>query len=533
MDVEKLIFSYLKGKNFRSSENALKSELKNYLKSEGNSAFIQSICIPAMSELLKSIHDLNQDQQYFTTFSTFRSWVESTADFYQNDLKKIIGPIFIFTYLEMVKRDMSDSIEKFFKEFSSCHWDQSDLDKLVKIRNSEQDFGIFSQRYCISIDSYSFSQMIYFLETHSLVIILKIINKNFQIDLKPSNCPAFLLGKDLKIQTNKTGLVLEEEKIKRENKVPLPTTVEIQQISGSETKEKIVLRPDSQLTIVCHTVRNANEALCLDVSKDSTLLVAGFEDSIIRVFWLVTSKFPFELIGHSGAVFSVSISPLNDLLISGSDDCSIKLWSLKTNICLTTFNEHIFPVWTIQFAPTGYYFASGSNDKVAYLWSTESIKPLRMFAGHNSDVISVAFHPKCHYLATSSADKTVRIWDVANGECLRIFNKHTQAVNFCVFSKDGKTLFTGDDLGDLYAWDVNKKALMWKVELVAGVVSIGVCYDDCLILVGCDNKEVYSISNTGKVMAYYKSKVEVLFTGFSYRNLGITAGIVRINPINL
>lgn len=529
MDAEKLIFSYLKGKNYRSSENALKAELKSYLKIEGNSALINSICMPAMTELLKSIHDLNQDSQYFSTFFKFRSWVESTSDFYQNDLKKIIGPIFIFTYLEMIKRDMSDSTEKFFKEFSSCHWDQNDLEKLIKIKHPDQDFGIFSQRYSISMNSYSFSQLIYFLETHSLVIILGILNKNFHIDLKPSNSPAFLLGKDLRIQANKNVLALEEEKIRRENKVPMPNVAAIQQARDLEVNERVVLGMDSGVSVICHTVRNANEALCVDVSKDSTLMAAGFEDSVIRVFWIVGGKVMSELVGHSGAVFAVSISPLGDLLVSGSDDCSIKLWSLRSNLCICSFVGHVLPVWTVRFAPVGYYFASGSNDKAAFLWSTDSIKPLRMFVGHNSDVLSVAFHPKCHYIATSSADKTVRIWETSSGECLRIFNKHMQSVNFCVFSKDGKILYSGDELGDLCAWDLNKKTLIWRVELLDGVNSIGVCYDDSLLIVGCDNKEVYSINTAGKVLAYFKSKVEILFTGFSYRNLGIAAGIVRIN----
>jgi transcription initiation factor TFIID subunit 5 len=468
MEAEKLIFSYFKGKNYRSSENALKSELKNYLKGEGNAAFLQPVNVPAMSELFKAIHDFNQEDVFFETFSGFKDWVETTADFYQNDLRKILGPIFIFTYLEMIRREFYESTDNFFKEFSSCHWDQNDLDRLQKIKSSTQDLGLFSQRYAVSMDPFSFSQLIYYLEAHSQIIILSIINKNLQINLKPCDSPAVLLGKDLKIQLNKSTLSLDDEKIKKENKIPLPFQNDIIQQRLSNQKSRKVLSSESNITIICHTIRNGNEVNCVEVSEDSLILAAGFDDSVIRVFSIPTSSLDSELLGHAGAVFSVSFSPTGDLLLSGSDDSLVKLWSIPGKICLCNFSQHALPVWTVKFAPTGFYFASGSNDKICYLWSMDSYSPLKMFAGHQSDIVSIAFHPKVVYIATASADKTVRVWESSSGECLRIFNKHTRPATFVVFSRDGRVLYSGDEVGDLCAWDLAKKVLIWKVEFISG-----------------------------------------------------------------
>ena len=531
MEAEKLIFSYFKGKNYRSSENALKSELKNYLKAEGNAAFLQPVNVPAMTELLKAIHDFNQESEYFDSFAGFKNWVESTADFYQNDLRKILGPIFIFTYIEMVKREFYEYTDSFYKEFHSCHWDQTELEKLQKIKSSDQDLGVFSQRYPISMDSFSFSQLVYYLETHSLIIILSIINKNLSVNLKSSDTPAVLLGKDLKTQSNKLNLLLDEEKIKKENKIPLPNLTQLNQIRSTELKERKVLNNDSSLSIVCHTIRNANEANCVDVSEDCKWIAAGFDDSAIRVFYIPETSTGVELISHAGPVFSVSFSPLADFLISGSDDAYVKLWSLTSYICVANFISHILPVWTVKFASTGFYFASGGNDKVCYVWNMEYVEPVRMLAGHNSDVVSICFHPKVLYVCTGSADKTVRVWDTVTGECLRVFNKHTRSVNAVQFSRDGKTLYSGDELGDICAWDINKKTLLWALDLISGIKSISLCYDDSLMLIACDTRDLYCVNSLGKVISGFKSKVEVLYTGFSYRNLGIAAGIVRINSL--
>jgi transcription initiation factor TFIID subunit 5 len=94
-------------------------------------------------------------------------------------------------------------------------------------------------------------------------------------------------------------------------------------------------------------------ALCAEISEDSTLLAAGFSDSVVRVWPLSPNKLKamkpssdLELIdkevddvlyrmmddkntfdikvlhGHSGPVYSVSFSPARDLLLSCSEDAT-------------------------------------------------------------------------------------------------------------------------------------------------------------------------------------------------------------------
>ena len=87
------------------------------------------------------------------------------------------------------------------------------------------------------------------------------------------------------------------------------------------------------------------------------MCAAGFEDGLIRVFSISTEtlkrlKTPEEvmdmdkdqldleniqmptgeksksLIGHSGSVFGISISPRRDFLVSGGEDGTVRLWSL-------------------------------------------------------------------------------------------------------------------------------------------------------------------------------------------------------------
>ena len=528
MEPEKFIYSYFKAKGYRSSENTMKTELKSILKSEVGQLNNWSICLSAMTELFKSIHDLNQDESYFNSFELLKTRVESSPEFYQNDLRKVMGPIFIYMYLEMLQRDMQESAEKFFEDYSSLHWNQNDLESLSKITDQNDDKGIFKEKYKISIQKYSFNQLIHFIETHNLAIILSIINKNLEIDLTLSPSETVLLGKELKILNSKSLLILEEEKSKKDIKIPLPSIVHLNESRNIESQNKAYLSESDMPNIICYTIRNANEALCIDVSENGAILACGFEDSTIRIFEIQETRDGIELIGHNGSVLSVSISPDLNLLISGSDDSCIRLWSLYSYSCLVVYRAHNFPIWTVKFSPFGHYFLSGSHDKIAYLWSTEWNKPLRMLIGHYSDILTASFHPKCSYVATGSTDKSVRIWDINTGECSRIFIGHAHSVNCCIFSRDGRKIISCDDIGDIICWDINKKDKVWHLQLSGGIISIGICYNDQFILAGNNKKEVYAITTNGKIIAGYKTKVEVVSTGFSSRNLGIVCGITRI-----
>lgn len=113
----------------------------------------------------------------------------------------------------------------------------------------------------------------------------------------------------------------------------------------------------------------------------------------------------FTLVGHSGPVFSVSISLDDKFIISGSQDCTIRRWSVQTRSCLVVYHSHQYPVWDVKFAPLGYYFASCSNDRTACVWNMKVHSPIRILAGHISDVECIEFHPNMHYVATGSSDK--------------------------------------------------------------------------------------------------------------------------------
>ena len=63
-----------------------------------------------------------------------------------------------------------------------------------------------------------------------------------------------------------------------------------------------------------------------------------------------------NLVGHTDAIFSVSISPDKKFIISGSFDESIRLWSIYFNNSLCVFKGHFSPVLSVKFSPFTYLF---------------------------------------------------------------------------------------------------------------------------------------------------------------------------------
>ena len=70
-----------------------------------------------------------------------------------------------------------------------------------------------------------------------------------------------------------------------------------------------------------------------------------------------------NFIGHTGEIWSVSVSPDGRLLVSGSSDQTVRLWNIETGELLTSFFIGIDREW-VAWTPVGYYKASAGGDRL-------------------------------------------------------------------------------------------------------------------------------------------------------------------------
>ena len=85
-----------------------------------------------------------------------------------------------------------------------------------------------------------------------------------------------------------------------------------------------------------------------------------------------------SLIGHSGSVFGVSISPRRDFLVSGGEDGTVRLWSLMVYQGVIVHRGHLWPVWDVHF---GQEFLIKKAFKSLTMIVSPSISPLIVTQG--------------------------------------------------------------------------------------------------------------------------------------------------------
>ena len=167
-------------------------------------------------------------------------------------------------------------------------------------------------------------------------------------------------------------------------------------------------------------------AECAVFLPDGSGLVTGSSDGLLEIrdpkqkFSDLRMDLPYQkdedLLWHSTAIMSVTVSNDGTLLASGGTDGLIKVWRLDTGKCLREILAHDGAVVScLTFSNDGTHVLSGSHDTTCREFGLRTSRMLKEFRGHASYVNS------CYYslvdggnalrVLTGSADGTVRIWE--------------------------------------------------------------------------------------------------------------------------
>lgn len=159
---------------------------------------------------------------------------------------------------------------------------------------------------------------------------------------------------------------------------------------------------------------------CVRFSPSATdpILVSGSSDHTVKVWNADGMSHKFTLKGHTGAVYSVAVSPDGSLCASGGKDCKAKLWDLSRG-------EHLFEldcgdvINQICFSPNRYWLCAATDKSITIhdLEKKDKVVDLIPTVAEGAKVpqcLSIAWSDDGSKLYSGYSDGSIRVWEVSD-----------------------------------------------------------------------------------------------------------------------
>ena len=223
-----------------------------------------------------------------------------------------------------------------------------------------------------------------------------------------------------------------------------------------------------QNTIIGHSGVITN----VSISPDTMMIATCSEDKTIRVWDSMSGVSLFTLLGHKKWVYSVSFSHDNTQLVSGSGDNTVRLWNIKRKMLIRTMRGHTDTVSCVKFNKDSTEIVSSSCDFDIYLWNAKNGKIIKKFVGHDYIVCNVNFNHNCDMLISASLDGTVRLWDIKTGTTLIKFQIKNDISRYAMVSPSGNLVISHG----------NRKIFVWST-ITCQLLKTLECHDNKVDLI--------------------------------------------------
>jgi len=212
-------------------------------------------------------------------------------------------------------------------------------------------------------------------------------------------------------------------------------------------------------------VGHSKDVLSVAFSADNRQIVSGSRDKAINL-WNTLGQLKFVITeeGHKEWVSCVRFSPnpATPLIVSAGWDKCVKVWNLNQCKLRTNLIGHTGYVNTVTVSPDGSLCASGGKDGTAMLWDLNEGRHLSSLDA--GDIIhALVFSPIRYWLCAATAS-SIKIWDLESkvvvDELKPEITQSKKAVPIqCIslaWSHDGSTLFAGYTDSIVRVWSVSQ-----------------------------------------------------------------------------
>lgn len=243
------------------------------------------------------------------------------------------------------------------------------------------------------------------------------------------------------------------------------------------TKKSAGLDVEPLYTFRAHTA----PVLCLAMSSNGEQCYSGGLDGSIHCWNIPGSNIdPYDsydetvlrstLVGHTDAVWGLSVNHTKGHLVSCSADSTVKLWSPKA--LLNTYASEA------EGVPSSVDFVRDEPDRivVAYnsahciIYDTETGKPVvkleaaQEMNGNVGKLINkVVSHPTLPISITAHEDRHIRFWDNTSGSLIHSMVAHLEPVTSLAIDAHGLYLLSGSHDCSIRLWNLDNKTCVQEI----------------------------------------------------------------------
>ncbi|KAJ3603749.1 hypothetical protein NHX12_028490 [Muraenolepis orangiensis] len=244
--------------------------------------------------------------------------------------------------------------------------------------------------------------------------------------------------------------------------------------------------PFSQEPVKTFT-RFKDTAYCGRFRSDGQLLVAGCEDSAVRLFD-VSGRVAIRMFkGHTKAVHVADFTSARYHILTASDDYTCRLWDIPNCAELNLYKEHADYIRCgITSKLNRDLFFTGSYDHKLKLFDAR-VKKSVMTMDHGQPVESLLLYPS-EGLIVSAGGRYVKVWDLLKGgqPLVSLKNHHKTVTSLCLGS-NGQRLLSASLDRHVKVYNTTNYKVVHNFDYAASILSLGLAPGDESIVVGMTN----------------------------------------------
>ncbi|CAN4099862.1 unnamed protein product [Withania somnifera] len=505
-EIEKAVVAYLKKKGFKQTEFSFQEEQqlnKNNSSSIHNNNSANSQIDPDITKKILSFSEYETDpERYQEEYSKLRSWAYSSLDSYKHELLRVLYPVFIRCFMELVAKGHIQEARAFFNSYREDHemTHLHDLQKLEGVLSpshlEEMEFAhsIRVSKLNIKMCQYSYDLLLQYLHKTESITMLGIINERINFQVSPGQPGSIsddaevvtlvasgqdaslinqkevhwgLLEDSLEERLEKTGgLVADSEKLDGDPKEGEAEENKKSVEGGKQGPPLKKLKKDKVGVATAKSSRTEGSTMItaprvkpeLALSAIPTEVELSILEDLRNRVQLNNASLPsvsfYTFVNTHNGLNCASISHDGSLVAGGFSDSSLKVWDMAK------LGEQ-----------TGPSFLQGGTDAPSSeheLGSSGGKRCYTLLQGHSGPVYSASFSSYGEFLLSSSSDSTIRLWSTRLNANLVCYKGHNYPVWDVQFSPVGHYFASSSHDRTARIWSMDR---IQPLRIMAGHLS--------------------------------------------------------------